>query len=340
MKYLAIILILFIVLFPLASQDQRGMKKTDPSIVQQKTLPKSGIVRTGKDYALLFAINEYDSWGKLVNPVFDIETVQKELNEVYGFNCEVVKDPTQKEIMAKLRDYIKRSFNDNDQLLVFFAGHGDFDELSKQGYIVAKDTKLRRDDDERTTFIPYSTIESHLNNMKCNHILLMLDVCFGGTFDRIFAQADRGGNESGEISNIKYIERTMKYKSRKYIASGGKEYVADGRPGNHSPFAKQVLEALRKFGGPGGLLTFSGLMSNYLNKLDKQPRAGGFGNDEPGSDFFFVPRRISTNISSIEIRVTPKDAKIFIDGNWVNRNSIGEGYHAQDIQIGSHIVQV
>ena len=116
-----------------------------------------------------------------------------------------------------------------------------------------------------------------------------MDVCFGGTFDPIIA-GHRGGEEDyGKISTNEFIQRKLRYKTRRYMTSGGKEYVPDGRPGEHSPFARQFLAALRDFGGSDRIITIAELQS-YVEKVDPEPRGGEFGSNEPGSDFIFVAK--------------------------------------------------
>jgi len=62
------------------------------------------------DYALLFGTDEYDEWSDLFNPVKDAQTIARELEENYGFKTEVVLNATTGEIMAKLREYAKKSY--------------------------------------------------------------------------------------------------------------------------------------------------------------------------------------------------------------------------------------
>ena len=120
--------------------------------------------------------------------------------------------------------------------------------------------------------------------------MLMLDACFGGTFDQNIARSgSRGQDNTDMASRTEFIKRKLRFKTRMYITSGGKEYVKDGRPGHHSPFAKQFLAALRDYGGSDGILTKSELRS-YMEVLAQQPRMGDFGQYEPGSDFIFIAR--------------------------------------------------
>jgi hypothetical protein len=114
----------------------------------------------------------------------------------------------------------------------------------------------------------------------------MMDVCFGGTFDDNIANS-RGDDAYKEISQSEYIIRKLAVKTRKYLTSGGKQYVSDGVAGKHSPFAKRVLDALGSFGGTDGILTLTELWP-YVEKLNPEPKLGKFGDDAPGSEFVFV----------------------------------------------------
>ena len=152
---------------------------------------------------------------------------------------------------------------------------------------MAKNTKL--DDAAKTSYISHSVLRNVIDNIPVQHIFLMMDVCFGGTFDPTIAQAGSRGQEDvyQEVSMNSYIQRKLQYKTRQYITSGGKQYVPDGRPGMHSPFARKFIEALRSDGGPDGILKISDI-KDFLERTVPEPRAGEFGRNEPGSDFLFI----------------------------------------------------
>ncbi|MCH8319056.1 MAG: caspase family protein [Bacteroidetes bacterium] len=237
----------------------------------------------GTDHALLFATNEYDNMQDLTNPVFDANAVSKELEQSYGFQVNIVVNPTRAGILRKLREYATMSYNDNDQLFIFVAGHGVYDDIFSEGYLVNKDSKAN--DEIKESYLSHSNLRTIVNNIPCKHIFLMLDVCFGGTFDPLIAT--RGIDLYSDIDKQKFIKRKLQYKTRRYITSGGKEYVPDGRPGHHSPFVRRFLEALRSYGGVDGILTLGEIIT-YIEKVTPEPRAGEFGSNEPGSDFLFI----------------------------------------------------
>jgi hypothetical protein len=240
-----------------------------------------------KDYALFFATDIYDYWGDLVNPVYDATTIALELKEKYGFEIEVVENPTQEEMLLKIKEYSKRNYKPQDQLFIFFAGHGVFDEDFGEGYVVAKNSV--ESDKAKTSYISHSNLKSYVNNIPNEHILLTLDVCFGGTLDPKIARTR--GSASYEMNDNEFLARKLSKKTRRYLTSGGKEYVSDGLRGKHSPFAAQLLEALKTRGGEDGILTLSEMIPHLEKIRLHEPRAGEFGDNENGSDFVFVARQ-------------------------------------------------
>ena len=238
--------------------------------------------------ALLFANNIYDSFSDLVNPVFDLNTIADELRNNYEVQTEVVENSSLNEILNKLREYAKYKYSDNESLIIFFAGHGNYDEIFNEGYVIASDSKL--DDEAKITCLSHSNLRTIVNNIPCNHILLVMDVCFGGTFDPLIASRSRAVDAMyADISDEEFISRKQKYKTRLYLTSGGKDYVPDGRPGHHSPFARRFIEALRNYGGKDGILTINEILQ-FVEKVEPQPCFGEFGDNEPGSDFLLISR--------------------------------------------------
>lgn len=240
------------------------------------------------DYALIFATDEYDHWGDLVNPVFDSRTIANELKNTYGFKVDVVENGTQSEVLKKIREYAEKKYKPLDQLLIFFAGHGNYDQTFGEGFVVTRESLIN--DEAKTTYLSHNRLRSIINNIPCEHIFLAMDVCFGGTFDAALASSRGIADEVYKEQNTaEFITRKLTYKTRRFLTSGGKTYVSDGIAGKHSPFAKNLIEALRGRGGRDGILTLPEIYS-YVEKLKIQPRFGEFGDNAPGSDFVFVAK--------------------------------------------------
>jgi len=238
------------------------------------------------DYALVFATDQYDNWSDLVNPVFDSKTIAAELKNTYGYKVEMVENASQDQVLKKLREYGEKKYKPLDQVFIFFAGHGTYDQTFGEGFVVTRESQVN--DVGKTTYLSHNRLRSIVNNIPCEHIFLAMDVCFGGTFDAALASS-RGGDDEvyREQNKAEFITRKLTYKTRRYLTSGGKTYVSDGIPGKHSPFAKSFIEALRSRGGRDGILTLPELYT-FVERLKIQPRFGEFGDNAPGSDFIFI----------------------------------------------------
>ena len=257
---------------------QRTIRVGTTAMADASTLDRS-------DYAILFTTNDYDNWPDLVNPVNDGRMIADELKKNYGYKVEVVEGGSQSTILKKLREYAEKKYKPLDQLFIFFAGHGQFDQTFGEGFVVTKESQLH--DEAKTTYLSHNRLRSIINNIPCEHILLAMDVCFGGTFDQAIAHRGLDDEVYKEASQAEMVTRKLSYKTRRYLTSGGKEYVPDGRPGMNSPFARKMLEALRSRGGKDMILSM-GEISTYIESLKPQPRSGEFGDNAPGSDFIFV----------------------------------------------------
>jgi tetratricopeptide (TPR) repeat protein len=269
------LLLVFLVLLPL-----RSVKAQEP-------LPDLNSWRQQKSYALLFATNDYDYWKHLSGPIPDAKALKNILEQKYGFQTELVEDPTRDQILIKLRQYEQRQFGDADQLLIFFAGHGFRDSDSNQGYLVAKDTKLASEDLGRASFESYDDLRGKIDAIPVKHLLLVLDACFGGTFDAQLLQSSSRGDDSSAASLAERFRDRMPYTSRKYLASGGDRYVPDTSASGHSPFVTAFLQAL--YDHDRGYFATPDLEA-ALESINPEPRGGNWGSNQAGSEFFFISK--------------------------------------------------
>jgi Caspase domain/Thrombospondin type 3 repeat len=265
-----------------------------PLLMGFVTLPSKAtngqpVFRPGKDYALLFAVESYSNgWPALQHPIDDAEMIAKDLENLYGFQVELVRNPTKTKIQEKLREYERKTYAPDAQLFVFFSGHGSFSVTTNEGFIIPVEAKFN--DEYQDTYFPHDRFKKAVDAIPCNHILLGIDACYSGTIDdRI---ASRGGNanfnlpkgfDQTEAQNQSFIAENLKYKSRYYITSGGKEQTPD-----RSSFVQKLLDALRSTSSQNPILTYNSLCS-FLEKSNPLSRAGEFGLSDPGlKNFLFI----------------------------------------------------
>ena len=229
-----------------------------------------GFVRSGTDYALLFATNDYfpfnddehhgEYWPDLETPIRDATILKQELDK-YGFKVDIKDNlKTRADILGVIEDYAKKDYEPGDQLFVYFAGHGDF--YLNNGYIAAGDSKLPKYDSGMSSYLAYGQLKDLLDRIDCDRVMLTLDVCYGGTFDDNIALSpgpitrgpDDAPAERGVVQKLN-LQNTLKVRTRWYLSSGGKEEVLDGMAGANSPFALALVSILRNGAGKDGVLT-------------------------------------------------------------------------------------
>jgi hypothetical protein len=232
----------------------------------------------GDYYALLVGISEYQDLGinDLVQPAIDVQNLKKVLSRDYNFleqNTFILTDPTREELLNHL-DMLSGLVNANDSLLIFYAGHGFWDEKFEQGYWLPSDAKPNA----KASWISNATIRDYMKGIGTKHTLLISDACFSGGLFRTRSAF----NEEAKLTDVLF-----QLTSRKAITSGTLTEVPD-----NSVFLKYLLKQLEV--NPNQYLTSSELFNRFrlavLNNsmLDQVPQHGVVqGSGDEGGDFIF-----------------------------------------------------
>lgn len=283
--------------FASGDQQTRGLK------VKAKDLQELKSLAGGKRYALVVGTDTYSGkgWKKLNNPVKDATAVAEELANSYGFDVQLLENKPMDTIYKAIREYY-RIANPNDQIIIYFAGHGDADnELLDDGFIVCADSKSIENDPIRNTYIPYIRLQKILNNIPARQVLVLLDVCHGGMFDqKAFKKPEVRDIDFSTITNrnvLQFLKDKLPLRTRKFLSSVGSEPAFDGTAGQHSPFATLLLAILREKGkGSNGILTvadiFKVLQTASMNEtaaLKISPAMADFGSVDAFSEFILLP---------------------------------------------------
>ena len=258
---------------------------------------------SGKGYALVVGTNNYKAsgWKKLPNAINDARAVSDMLTQGYGFDVQLLEDKPMDSIYKAIGEYY-RKLQPNDQLILYFAGHGDMEtEFMDDGFIVCSDSKARDDDPARNSYIQYVKLQKMINKIPARQILVMLDVCHGGVFNQ--KRSDPAAKTIANRNVRQFLVDQSQYICRKFLSSVGSEEAFDGKPGDHSPFAKLLLQVLNAKGKEtNDIVTlgniFAVLQTASMNKtatLKISPQRDGFGADNPMSDFILIPVDKSTN---------------------------------------------
>lgn len=225
-----------IVLQPaLAQSPQRG--------VAVSALP-TRLDNWGAYHALIIGINDYKEWPRLRTAVKDAKVIRDTLVTRYGFNQKNVilrtdREASRRQITRDLR-YLAKSMRKNDNLLVYYAGHGQLDDFTGDGYWVPAEGALKDPD----TWVPNSFIKALLSSdkLQAKNVVVIADSCYSGSLLR-------GGPSLMSLDDQRYREKLSEkatLRSRQVISSGGLEPVTDGGADGHSLFAFYLISALRK----------------------------------------------------------------------------------------------
>ena len=236
---------------------------------------------TGKYYALVIAVQDYvdNSINSLEYPVSDAQKVISVLTERYTFdpkNITLLKSPDRRAIFRAF-EALRSQLTENDNLIIFYAGHGIWDEGMRQGYWLPSNATAA----DPSEWIPNSTIRDYIRGIKSKHTLLVADACFSGGIFRTrdaFAQPD--------VS----IQKVYEMPSRRAVTSGAMKTVPD-----RSVFAEYLVKRLRENTEP-----YLYTMRLYINMKDAVTNNSP-GNQTPlygvineagdeGGDFVFVRR--------------------------------------------------
>ncbi|MFO0701105.1 MAG: caspase family protein [Nitrospira sp.] len=157
---------------------------------------------------MLIAIDDYEAWKHLSNPIHDARAVAADLRGIYGFETELVENPTLSQVFEIFEKYMKRKFSPHDQLVIFIAGHGTYKDDTREGFLITKDSKSKKEDTWGHSFLSHARLGQIVDHFHIGHILVILDACFGGTFDQRIAEAGhRGGDEYPELSADEFKNR-------------------------------------------------------------------------------------------------------------------------------------
>jgi archaellum component FlaG (FlaF/FlaG flagellin family) len=235
----------------------------------------------GAYYALVIAIQDYQdpNVNSLQYPIQDGENLVNTLTMLYNFdekNVTFLKNPNRSDIIKTFDELAKR-LTEEDNVLIFYAGHGYWDERLKQGYWLPVDASQNT----RSEWISNGTVRDYVAGMATKHTLLISDACFSGG---IFKTRDAFSKVSAATREL------YRLPSRKAMTSGAMKEVPD-----KSIFVEYLIKRLKENKEP--LLPAEVLFSSFRqavinNSPNRQiPQYGEIRETgDEGGDFIFVKK--------------------------------------------------
>ncbi len=194
-------------------------------------------VKLGRYHALIIGNNEYGGYPKLASAVNDAQRVGGVLKQRYGFQTTVLSNANRFEILSALND-MREKLTAEDNLLVYFAGHGEMDESSKQGYWIPVDGKSAAPN----TWLSNRAISDMLNTMAPKHVMVVADSCYSGTMTKAAVPVFTA--QGGQAGWSRWVQAATASRSRTALTSGGLAPVPDIGRGGNSHFAGALIATL------------------------------------------------------------------------------------------------
>lgn len=235
----------------------------------------------GRYFALVIGNAEYADLPNLKTSRNDSRAMAHLLKHSYGFDVTLIENASRDDIVSAL-DNARSYLDDNDNFLVFYAGHGWLDQEADRGYWLPIDATGTN----RTRWLSSATITDTLKAMKAKRVILIADSCYSGELTR---SIDRGVSITPRNSG--YWENLQIRRSRTVLTSGGLEPVIDGGGGAHSVFAAALIHALTENTNiVDGTQIFSKVREQVRLNSDQTPQYANIrlAGHEIGGDFVFI----------------------------------------------------
>lgn len=230
-------------------------------------------------YGLIIGVDKYEDREipDLDNPIEDAQQLLTVLVSNYHFkeeNIMFLRNATRADLIRSL-DELSQVVNKTDNLLIFYAGHGWWDDEANNGYWLPSDANRN----EKTNWFRNSTLVDYLKEIDSRHTLLITDACFGGS---IFKTRSAFGNRE------KAFEKLYELPSRKAMTSGTLTEVPD-----RSPFTRYLIRRLEE--NTEKYLSSEQLFSSFrlavINNSDAIPQYGEIEKvGDEGGDFIFLKK--------------------------------------------------
>ncbi|HEX8458367.1 MAG TPA: caspase family protein [Pyrinomonadaceae bacterium] len=220
-----------------AAAQQPGALAFTESDEQERGLGLGTQNAAGVSYALIIGNNAYRQLPKLQTAENDAREVEKLLRDSYGFRTRLLLNATRQQIVGAFSAY-RRDLSPEDNLLVYYAGHGINDTEAGRAYWLPVDSSR----EDSANWISADDITAGTKAIPAKHVLVISDSCYSGTLTRGLGEMLPRPSDREQ-----FLRKMWAGKSRTLMASGGNEPVADGGGGGrHSVFASALLRGLRQ----------------------------------------------------------------------------------------------
>ena len=258
-------------------------------------------LRIGKQYAVLIAIDRYQEWTPLRNPVKDAKAVKEILARRY-FIDEFIElydgDATAVGIRRLFGDLVDRT-GPADSVLIYYAGHGYTDRFNT-GFWIPVDGGKNIEAQDR--WIQNQQIRNFVSMMKARSVALVADSCFSGDLLNVSRGAE-------PVLDSEYFRNALKYNARQVLTSGASETVPD-----ESEFARQFRTFLES--NTEAYVDPYAMYDRVRRGVSKSlPLFGTLPGQEQGGSFVLFLRDAATGSVGASTAALPTSARVTQTGD-------------------------
>jgi hypothetical protein len=192
--------------------------------------------RFGGYHALIIGNDSYEQLPDLDTALTDARALADLLEERYGFEATLLPDARYIDILAAFAD-LREKLTDKDNLLVYYAGHGDLDPVTGLGYWLPVDAER----DRKVNWMSSREISEQLSLLPVRHALVIADSCYSGALTR---SALARVEAKTPAERDRWLRQVADSRSRTALTSGGLHPVLSEGGAGHSIFARAVLDEL------------------------------------------------------------------------------------------------
>jgi len=243
----------------------------------------------GQYYALIIGNTSYRGFPDLVSPEEDVKHIDKILREKYGFKTRLILNADRYTILSSLNE-LGKTLKESDNLLVYYAGHGELDEINQRGHWLPVDA----DPDNTANWISTVNITDILNVIPARHVMVVADSCYAGTLS-VAAQARLNVATANENLQRKWVEIMNRTRARVVLTSGGVKPVLDSGGGKHSVFARAFIDTLQENNSVIEGYSIYRRLADQVSRnaanlqFDQNPQYAPIKHGGGLGEFFFVP---------------------------------------------------
>jgi hypothetical protein len=213
----------------------------------------------GRFYALVIGNAQYQHLPPVASAERDAKAMEALLRDDYGFQVTTLLNATDASILKTLYT-LSQTLGENDNLVVYYAGHGKRDLRNRRGWWLPVDASA--DSDAKTNWLPNQEVSDRLALIPARHILVLADASYVGDITRGAPQPEAQNLTAAQWA--KYVETTKQHRARLALSSG-----ADEPSGQSSRFTAALIDALKK---QKGVVPASRIHRDVVNALTADER--------------------------------------------------------------------